>query len=108
MTVTDFGELQSTAICFVYVTNEGRADNVTITSVRYVQKLVRIVIKALSDAPAGSVTLTAWANYGMETIKLGNLKYSNKNKVYSNTFKKLSSAPGTVTVTSSGGGSDTK
>ena len=108
LTVKDHGGLQSTAVCFVYVTNEGPADNVTITSVRYVQKLDRIVIEALSNAPAGSVTLTAWANYGMETIKLGDLKYSNKNKVYRNTFKKISSAPGTVTVTSSGGGSDTK
>ena len=108
LTVTDFGGLQSTASCFVYVTNDIQADNVTITSATYVPKLDRIVIKASSDAPAGSVTLTAWANYGMETIKLGDLKYSKKNKVYSQTFKKISSAPGTVTVTSNGGGSDTK
>jgi hypothetical protein len=62
----------------------------------------------VSDAPAGSVTLTAFANYGTESVKLGNLKYSAKKKVYSKTFRRINSAPDTVTVTSSGGGSDTK
>jgi hypothetical protein len=93
LTVTDFGGLQSTANCFVYVTNEEQADNVTITSATYIRKLNRLVIEASSDAPAGSETLTAWANYGTQSVTLGNLKYSAKKKIYSNTFRKINSAP---------------
>jgi len=107
LTVTDFGGLQSSANCSVYITPE-TTDNVAITSATYYAKRKKLMIKAASDAPAGSVTLTAWANYGTESVKLGNLKYSAKNKVYSKTFRRIDSAPDTVTVTSSGGGLDTK
>jgi hypothetical protein len=107
LTVTDYGGLQSTATCFVYVTNDVQADNVTITSATYVLKLQRLVIKALSDAPTGSVTLTAWGNYGTGTTKLGELKYSVATKSYRKTFKKIYKAPDSITVISSGEGSDT-
>jgi len=107
LTVTDFGWLQSTAICFVYVTNDVQADNVTITSATYIRKLNRLVIEALSVAPVDSVTLTAWGNYGTGTIKLGDLKYSFTKSIYRNTFKKIDAPPDSITVTSSGSGADT-
>jgi hypothetical protein len=107
LAVTDFGGLQSAAICFVYVINDFIADNITISSAIYIQKLRRVSIKAASDAPAGSVTLTAWANYGTGTIKLGDLKYSVAKSIYINTFKKINVPPDSITVTSSGSGSDT-
>jgi hypothetical protein len=107
LTVTDFGELQSTADCFVYVTGDVQTENVTITSATYISKPKKLSINAVSDAPAGSVTLTAWANYGTQSVKLGNLEYSAKKKVYSKTFRKVASTPVTITVISSGGGSDT-
>jgi hypothetical protein len=107
LTVTDFGWLQSTAICFVYVTNDVQADNVTITSATYIRKLNRLVIEALSVAPVDSVTLTAWGNYGTGTIKLGDLKYSFAKSIYRNTFKKIDVPPDSITVTSSGSGADT-
>ena len=106
LTVTDFGGLQSTAICFVYVTNDVQADNVTITSATYVPKLKRLVIEALSDAPTDSVTLTVWANYGTGTTKLGELKYLVARKNYRKTLKKIYNAPDSITIISSGGGSD--
>ena len=93
LTVTDFGWLQSTAICFVYVTNDVQADNVTITAATYIRKRKKLSIKAASDAPAGSETLTAWANYGTQSVKLGNLQYSAKKKIYSNTFRKVNHHP---------------
>jgi hypothetical protein len=107
LTATDFGGLQSTAICLVYVTNNVQADNVTITSATYIRKLNRLVIEALSDAPVDSEFLTAWANYVTETTKLGELRYSVPKKIYNNTFKKIYSAPVSITVTNSGGVSDT-
>jgi hypothetical protein len=60
--VTDFGGLQSTTTCLVYVTNEVKANNVTIISATYVRRWRRrmLVVKAVSDAPADSVKLTAW------------------------------------------------
>ena len=109
LTVTDFGGLQSTATCLVYVTNEVKADNVTITSATYVRRRRwrRLVVEAVSDAPAGSVTLTAWANYGSNSTKLGDLSYSASSNTYSNTFRTINSAPDSITVISSGGGEDT-
>jgi hypothetical protein len=61
----------------------------------------------VSDAPARSVTLTVWANYETGSVNLGELRYWVPGDVYTNTFRKLGSIPDTVTVTSSGGGSDT-
>jgi len=107
LTVTDYEGLQSTAICLVFVTGDTQIHNITITSATYIPKLNRLVIEALSDASAGSVTLTAWANYVTETIKLGELRYSNQKRIYYNTIKKIYSAPVSITVTSSGGASDT-
>ena len=107
LTVTDFGGLQSTAICFVYVINDFLADNTTISSAIYIQKLRRVSVEAVSDAPVGSLTLSAWANYGTGTIKLGELKYSVPKSIYINTFKKINVPPDSIIVISSGGGSDT-
>ena len=107
LAVTDFGGLQSAAICFVYVINDFLADNTTISSAIYIQKLRRVSVEAVSDAPVGSLTLTAWANYGTGTIKLGDLKYSFTKSIYRNTFKKIDAPPDSITVTSSGSGDDT-
>ncbi len=107
LTVTDYGGLQRTATCFVYVTNDVQPDNVTITAAIYINKKKKLSIKAASDAPAGFEALAAWANYGTQSVKLGNLKYSAKKKIYSNTFRKINSAPDSITVTSSGGGANT-
>jgi len=108
LTVTDFGGLQSSSDCYVYVTNTVQADNVAITSVTYNAKPKKLGIEAVSDAPKGSVILTAWANYGTQSVKLGSLRYSKKIKVYSNTFRGIDFLPDTVTVKSTGGGSDTE
>jgi hypothetical protein len=107
LTITDFGGFQSTATCFVYVINDFLADNTTISSAIYIQKLRRVSVEAVSDAPVGSLTLTAWANYGTGTIKLGELKYSVPKSIYINTFKKINVPPDSIIVISSGGGSDT-
>ena len=64
-------------------------------------------IDATSDDPTKSVTLTVWANYETGSVNLGELKYWVPGRIYTNTFRKLKSAPETVTVISSGGGSDT-
>jgi len=106
LTLTDNGGMQGTDTCYVTVSSEIQTDNVTITSATYNTKRKKLMIKAVSDAPAGSVTLTAFANYGTESVKLGNLRYSAWKKVYSKTLRRIYSAPDTVTVTSSGGGSD--
>jgi hypothetical protein len=108
LTVTDFGGLQSSADVYVYVTNMAQTDSVTILSVKYAERPKKLTVEAESNAPEGSATLTAWANYGTQKIELGGLVYSPLNKVYSNTFRKIQSVPDTVTVTSSGGGSDTR
>ena len=107
LTVIDNGGLEGTDTCSVTVSPEAQTDNVTITSAIYISKRKTLSIKAVSDAPARSATLTAWANYGTETVKLGELKYSYSKKYYGKTFRNINSAPDTVTVTSSGGGSDT-
>jgi len=107
LTVTDTGGLQETDTCSVTVIPEAQTDNVAITSAMYSAAPKKLFIEAISDASAGSATLTAFANYGTESVELGNLIYSTKTKVYSKTFRKVASALDTVTVTSSGGGSDT-
>jgi hypothetical protein len=107
LTVTDFGGLQSTAICFVYITNDIQVDNVTITSAVYSAKPQKLTIEAVSDAPANSVILIAWANYKTESVKLGNLMYLNNKQVYHQTFKRIDKAPDSITVLSSDEGSDT-
>jgi hypothetical protein len=106
LAVTDFGRLQSTAICSVYVTSDVQADNVTITSATYIRNKNKLVIETLSDAPEGSITLTAWANYAAGTTKLGELRYSKRDRIYYNTFKKIYSVPVSITVTRSDGASD--
>jgi hypothetical protein len=108
LTVTDAGGLQSTAGCLVYVTEiaEVQTDNVAITSAIYYAKPQKLSIEAVSDAPAGSVTLTAWANYKTDSVKMGNLIYWSNKKVYRQTFRRINSAPDTVTVTSNSGGFD--
>ena len=108
LTVTDTGGSQGTDTCSVTVIPEAQTDNITITSATYIIKKNILSINAVSDAPTGSVTLTVWANYGTGTVKLGELRYSVPKKIYSKTFRKVASAPDTVTVTSSGGGLDIK
>jgi hypothetical protein len=51
--------------------------------------------------------LTVWANYETGSVNLGELRYWVPGDVYTNTFRKRGSVPYTVTVISSGGGSDT-
>jgi len=80
--------------------------DITITSAIYSAKPQKLSIEAVSDAPTGSVTLTAWANYKTESVKLGNLIYWNNKQVYSKTFKYIYKAPDSITVISSDEGSD--
>jgi hypothetical protein len=108
LTVTDNNGLQGSADVYVYITDMAQADSVTILRVRYSQWLKNLTVQARSDAPEGSVTLTAWANYGARKVELGDLVYFTRYKVYSKTFRRILTAPDTVTVTSSGGGSDTR
>lgn len=79
-------------------------DNVVITAASYNAKKKTLSVKATSDAPAKSVTLTLWANFSFGSVELANLKYSAKKEIYSYTLRKLSTVPNTVTVTSTGGG----
>jgi len=107
LTVTDSAGLQGTDTCSVTVIPEAGTDNVTVTGAIYDTKKDTLSINAVSDAPARSVTLTVWANYETGSVNLGELKYWVPGDVYTNTFRKLGSVPDTVTVISSGGGSDT-
>jgi hypothetical protein len=79
-------------------------DTVDITSVSYDAKKDTLLVKATSDAPANSVTLTLWADFGFGSVELANLKYSDKNDNYSYTLRKVSTEPNSITVTSTGGG----
>ena len=83
-------------------------DNIIITSAVYNAKKDTISITAASDAPADSVVLTAWVDFGMGAVELGNLRYSQKKRIYSKTFRKVNELPNMVIITSSGGGYDDK
>ena len=107
LTVTDSAGLQGTDTCSVTVIPEVQTDNVTVTGVIYDTKKDTLSIDATSDDPARSVTLTVWANYETGSVNLGELRYWVPGNIYTNTFRKLRSVPETVTVISSGGGSDT-
>ena len=79
-------------------------DTVVIMSVSYDAKKDTLSIKATSDAPADSVTLTLWADFGFGSVELANLKYSDRKDNYSYTLRKVSTEPNSITVTSTGGG----
>ena len=67
-----------------------------------------LVVIATSDAPEDSVRLTAWANYGSRSVKLGNLRYWWNSDYHRQKFtEKVNVMPDSVTVTSTGGGSAT-
>jgi hypothetical protein len=108
LTVTDRGGLQSQDSCAVQVTplSEAVGDKVRILRARYRSHRRRLEVRATSDAIAGSVKLTVWAEYGTEVINLGDLRY--RRGVYYNTFRRISSRPDYITVTSSDGGTDSQ
>ncbi|UCD89381.1 MAG: hypothetical protein JSW04_13315 [Desulfobacterales bacterium] len=110
--VTDRKGLQGTADCFVYVLPEEESpaveESLMIIFAKYTRVNKKLVIKAESNSGQGSDLLTAWANYGDDTIKLGELKYIAAKKVYQSMFKKVFPSPDSVTVTNSNGIFDTR
>jgi bacillopeptidase F len=76
-------------------------DMVQIVRVRYQARLRQLLVKATSDAaPDVTLTLPEYNNITME--------YNKKKCIYEKVVKKVETKPATVTVESSGGGSDTK
>jgi hypothetical protein len=109
LTVKDVGGLQGSANGHVYVMSAASSsDQVSILSVNYNPKPRKLKVKAISTASPGSVQLTAWATHGNETVNLGDLIYSTREQTYEKTFRKVDFKPTSITVISSGGGTDTK
>jgi hypothetical protein len=110
-TVTDsLGAISAPATATITVNDV--ADTVTITRLRWRNNQTRIRIIATSDAPAGSVVMTASANFndGNPAQVLGTLNYNAGADAYRRTlsFDTSRGLPVSVTVTSSQGGSDTE
>ena len=109
LTVTDNGGLQAQDSCIVKVipvSSGNDADSVQIIKAQYDISKRKLKVQATSDAPSGSVILTAWTDDGTRWVKLGDLRY--RRGRYSKTFRKMRFKPENVIVTSSGGGSDTQ
>ena len=85
------------------------ADVVAITQVNYNAGTGVLGIRATSNAAAGSVTLRAVVSAAGVDIKAGNMTYNAAGGYYLARFFNVPAAPApdNVTVTSSGGGSDT-
>jgi len=66
----------------------------------------RLRVVATTSAPPGTVTLTAIAHYGAAQVTLGTLNYRARSNDYRRNF--TVAIPDMVTVTSTGGGTDTK
>ena len=105
LTVTDDGGASDTDTVQISIlpAEPPTADTVSILTASYHSKRRQLTIEASSsDVP--NVTLTAHdAGSG---ASLGQLSYNRKKGIYTGTFK-MSSAPASVRVVSSGGGSDT-
>ena len=83
-------------------------DQVDADSAMYFTAEQKLWVRAYSDAtPAGSAELTASAMEGGNTISLGELSWQPSKTAYQKTFFNIATAPSTVTVGSSLGGSDT-
>jgi hypothetical protein len=65
-------------------------------------------VTATSNAPANSVTLTAFATTNGVTKTLGTLSYKASTGNYRTNFKQVGPKPDSITVTSNGGGTDTE
>lgn len=78
----------------------GPPETVSIYKTRYSRRNRTLKVFARSTAPAGSVNLTA--------VGFGNLSYRATRNDYFGKFRPVASKPATVTVVSTGGGSDTK
>ena len=105
----------------IRLAQEEQSDNLKIIKINWVKKVKKIkkkkktfsrkkrflIIKATSDAPVGSVILTAEVIDGDVTIKAGEMSYNADEGYYRKTFFNVLSRPDEVKVTSSGGGSDT-
>jgi bacillopeptidase F len=81
------------------------ADSVTITQLNYKDAGNKLVVTATSSAQPG-VTLTAEVIAGGSVIKAGRMKWKRARGYYMKKFKKVLTQPESVTVTSSGGGSE--
>lgn len=109
--VTDaLGAASAAATATITVNNVN--DTVTITRLRWRNGQTRVRIIAESSAPAGTVTLTAAANFGDGGAPqvLGVLPYKPENGDYRETlpFDTTRGLPDSITVSSSQGGSDTQ
>ncbi|MDY7036719.1 MAG: hypothetical protein SV375_11235 [Thermodesulfobacteriota bacterium] len=105
----------------IRLAQEGQPDHVTIIKTNWIKKVKQmkkkgktflrkkrfLIIKATSDAPVGSVILTAEVIDGGVTKKAGEMSYNADEGYYHRTFFNVLSLPEEVKVTSSGGGSDT-
>ena len=107
-TVTDgLGATSSPGTATITVNNV--PDTVTITRLRWRNNRTRVNIRATSSAPAGSATLTAWANYDTGPQELGDLRYRSESGEYRMTLSfNGAGEPNSITVTSDQGGSDTE
>jgi hypothetical protein len=79
---------------------------VNITVINY-SKSTDLQVTATSNAPANSVTLTAFATTNGVTTTLGTLKYKASEGIYRTNFSQVTPKPDSITVTSSGGGTAT-
>lgn len=106
----DLGAISAEAT--VTITVNDTADTVTITRLRWRNNQTRVRIIATSSAPAGSVVMTAFANFsdGNPPQQLGTLNYNANNGLYRRTlaFDTGRGLPVSITVTSDQGGSDTQ
>jgi len=110
LTISDYGGLQSqdsSTVTVNSVSNEN-SDTVQIIKALYSESRKKLYVKATSDASAKSVQLSVWAEFGGKTVKLGELRYDRKRKLYRKVFRRINSKPDNITVMSSGGGFDTQ
>ena len=111
LTVTDNNDLKAQDSCSVNITDKteiSEADNVQIIMAYSTSRKTSLFIRATTDAPKGSVVLTAWGVCGSEVVNLGNLKLSSWSDYYYKYFWNLTSKPDRIFVVSSGGGYDSQ
>jgi hypothetical protein len=83
-------------------------DTVDIIEARYRWIIKRLIVDAESDKTGGDVVLTVEVRYADNTTEiLGDLDYDPNEAIYSGRFRNVSRKPVSITVISSGGGSDT-
>lgn len=82
-------------------------DVVNILRAKYFASNNRIWIQATSDLePLSSAILTATTTLNDVEVELGKLNWNSNNQAYQKTFSNLAAVPECITVTSSGGGSN--